>query len=60
MESILAELNSKRVVMFMLTDDGKHVIVEEQCDQCFNVSLTKPELLYLIKELQNLANLMEE
>ncbi len=59
MESILDKLKNERVVSFEITEDETEVNVQERCDQCFGINLSKSELTLLSAELLNLANKMK-
>lgn len=52
--SILDFLSWERICQFQIEDN--QVIIEEECDNCFRVNLTKEMMQCLIDELQELTN----
>jgi hypothetical protein len=54
-KSVLDKLDMEGVVTFELTSEKKYLVVEENCDRCFSVILTREGVYQLIDELGILA-----
>jgi len=59
MKSILTELNYGRIFNIDLNKDCSLITFTENCDYCFQVDLTKKQLLQLIEELTLVAQKMK-
>ena len=55
---ILNKLDDDRIVRFTISPDRKLLLLEEQCDQCFESELTKEEAIQFVNELNELIKQM--
>jgi hypothetical protein len=60
MESILEKLDDARVFTIRFSYDKSKIIIEEGCDRCFDVQLTKKEALKMLDEIAYIVNQMSE
>lgn len=56
-ESVLDFLYCERVCSFKI--ENNEIIIEEECDNCFRVNLTKEMMEQFISELQELTNQLQ-
>ena len=60
MKSILEKIDDARVFTIYLSDDKSKIFIEENCDRCFDVELTKKEALNMLDEIAYIVNQMSE
>jgi hypothetical protein len=57
--SVLKALGDGRVVSFCLVEKGSVLLIEEECDNYFNLLLNKEQFGRLIAELQEMHDKMD-
>lgn len=59
MESIIKLLKEERVCKIELTDDNKLLLIDKDCNNYYDIRLTKSQVIQLILELKQLIDKME-